>query len=439
MNGFLFDFTQQEMYNYVKVRKQNTQKEIQMLTNKQMENFAELAVKVGANMQKGQEVVIRCDVNCQDFAHLIAEKAYKFGAKRVLMQWRDEQLDRLAMLNETEETLCDIPHYFVDQMDYFIDHKCCLISISAGNPSIYSGCDAKKLAAYQVAFSKARHKFLSATMSNYLRWTIVSVPTPAWASQVFPNDTTEVAVDKMWNAIGHIMRLDCDDPVAAWRTHINTLHNRAAFLNKHNFEYIHLKNHSGTDLKVGLATDHQWIAAEEEGQDGISFTANMPTEEIFTAPHNKKINGTVVNALPLVKNGTVIDKFSITFKDGKVVNYSAEVGYDALKGLFQTDEGVLSLGEIALIGKKSPIAESGILFYNTLFDENASCHLAFGASYPTTVKDGNSMTDKQLAEHGMNSSLEHVDFMVGTKDIDIDGIAYDGTVTPLFRDGEWVI
>ena len=290
-----------------------------------------------------------------------------------------------------------------------------------------------------MTFSKARHKFLSATMSNYLRWTIVSVPTDAWANKVFPNDPTDVAVEKMWQAIGHIMRLDCDDPVAAWRKHIDTLHRRADFLNSHNFEYIHLKNGSGTDLKVGLATDHQWIAAEEEGQDGVPFTANMPTEEIFTAPHNKKIDGTVVNALPLVNNGNVIDKFSITFKNGKVVDYSAEVGHDALKGILTTDEGVLSLGEIALIGKKSPIAESGILFYNTLFDENASCHLAFGASYPTTVKGGNDMTDEQLAQHGMNQSLQHVDFMIGTKDIDIDGIAYDGTVTPLFRDGEWVI
>lgn len=410
-----------------------------MLTNKQMENFAELAIRVGANMQPNQEVVIRCDVKCQDFAHLIAKKAYEFGAKRVLMQWSDEELGRLNMLHASKETLCQIPHYLVDQMDYFIENKCCLVSISAGNPNIYKGCDPEKLAAYQVAFQKARHKFRNATMSNYLRWTIVSIPTADWAKQVFPELPTDEAIDKMWNAIGHIMRLDSENPTEAWRKHIDTLHRRAAFLNSHNFEYIHMKNAAGTDLKVGLATDHQWIAAEEEGQDGVPFTANMPTEEIFTAPHNKKINGTVVNALPLVNNGNVIDNFAITFKDGKVVDYRAEVGFDALKGLLSSDEGVLSLGEIALIGKNSPIAESGILFFNTLFDENASCHLAFGASYPTTVKDGNAMNADQLAEHGMNQSLQHVDFMVGTKDIDIDGIAYDGTVTPLFRNGEWVI
>lgn len=410
-----------------------------MLTQKQMENFALLAVKVGANMQPGQMVVVRSDVKCQDFAHLIAQKAYEEGAKKVIIQWGDEELSRLDMLHQDQETLCDIPKYVVDQMDYFIENKCCLISISAGNPNIFKGCNHKKLAAYQLAFSKARNKFRNATMSNYLRWTIVSVPTPAWAKQVFPNDTEEVAMDKMWNAIGHIMRLDAPNPTEAWRRHIDTLHRRANFLNSHNFEYIHMKNAAGTDIRIGLAKDHKWLAAEEEGQDGVPFTANMPTEEIFTAPHNQKIDGTVVNALPLVNNGNIIDKFQITFKQGKVVDFHAEVGMETLTSLLSSDEGVKSLGEIALIGKNSPIAESGILFFNTLFDENASCHLAFGASYPTTVKDGNSMTQQQLEEHGMNQSLQHVDFMVGTKDIDIDGIAYDGTVTPLFRDGEWVI
>lgn len=410
-----------------------------MLTNEQMERYAELAVTVGANMQKGQEVVIRCDVNCQDFAHLIAQKAYELGAKKVHMEWRDEKLDRINMLNADKDALCDIPSYQTELWNYFIERKCCLISVSADDPNKYKGCDAEKLAAYQVAFQTARQAFRNATMSNYLRWTIVSVPTAEWAKQVFPNMPTDKAVDKMWNAIGHIMRLDQPNPTAAWRKHIDTLVKRAEFMTKHNFEYLHLTNKRGTDLTVGLATDHVWIAAEEAGQDGVPFTANMPTEEVFTAPHNRKINGTVVNALPLVNNGNVIDDFCITFKDGKVVDYSAKVGYEALKGLLESDEDVLSLGEIALIGKNSPIAESGILFYNTLFDENASCHLAFGASYPTTVRGGNDMTAEQLAEHGMNQSIQHVDFMIGTKDIDIDGIGYDGKVTAVFRDGDWII
>ncbi len=410
-----------------------------MLSQKQLENFAELAVRVGANMQQGQEVVIRCDVQCADFAHLIAQKAYEFGAKRVHMQWRDEVLGRIEMLNASEETLSQVPEYLLAQSDYYIKHNVCLISISAGDPNILKGCDPNKIKTSNLANMQANKEFRNATMSNLLRWTIVSIPTRAWAQQVFAGEDPDVAVDKMWNAIGRIMRLDADNPTEAWRKHIDTLHRRARFLNEHNFEYIHLTNAHGTDLRVGLATDHQWIAAEEMGQDGIPFTANMPTEEIFTAPHNRKIDGKVVNALPLVNSGNVIDGFEIVFREGRVVDYQAKVGYDALKNILTTDDGVLSLGEIALIGKHSPIAESGILFYNTLFDENASCHLAFGASYPTTVKGGNEMTDEQLAAHGMNQSLQHVDFMVGTKDIDIDGIAYDGSVTPLFRDGEWVI
>ena len=309
----------------------------------------------------------------------------------------------------------------------------------AEDPNVLKGCDPDKVAAAELARLKADKDRRKATMSNYLRWTIVSIPTRAWASQVFPDVDPDEAVDKMWNAIGHIMRLDTPNPTEAWRKHISTLHRRADFLNKHNFEYVHMTNKCGTDLTVGLATEHVWIAAEEEGQDGVPFTANMPTEEIFTAPHNRKINGTVVNALPLVNNGNVIDNFAITFKDGKVVDYKAEIGYEALKGILSADEGVLSLGEIALIGKNSPIAESGTLFFNTLFDENASCHLALGASYPTTVKDGNALTPKQLKERGMNSSLQHVDFMVGTKDMDIDGIDHDGNIVPLFRNGEWVI
>ena len=410
-----------------------------MLTQQQLENFAELAVRVGANMQRGQEVVIRCDVQCADFAHVIAQTAYKFGAKRVLMQWRDEVLGRIDMLGASKEALTEVPDYLIAQNNYYIQHKVCLISISAGDPNIMKGCDPDKMKASSLANMHANKEFRNATMSNLLRWTIVSIPTKAWAKQVFPQLDAEQAVDKMWEAIAHIMRLDTPNPTEAWRKHIDTLHRRARFLNEHNFEYIRLRNSRGTDLRVGLATDHVWLAAEEIGQDGIPFTANMPTEEIFTAPHNRKIDGKVVNALPLVNNGNVIDDFEITFKDGRVTDYKAKVGYDALRNILTTDEGVLSLGEIALIGKHSPIAESGILFYNTLFDENASCHLAFGASYPTTVKGGNEMTAQQLAAHGMNQSLQHVDFMVGTKDIDIDGITFDGKVVALFKDGEWVI
>ncbi len=410
-----------------------------MLSERQLQNFAELAVKIGVNMQKDQEVVIRADVKVKDFAHLIAQKAYENGAKYVHLQWRDEEMSRLHMQNANEQTLCDVPQFTVDELHYYVDRKCCLISISAGNPDIYLGLDADKIAKVNAENRKKTKFFSEATMSNYLRWTIVSVPTPEWAKKVFPDVSTEEAIDKMWNTMGKIMRLDSENPTLAWREHINKLQSRAKYLNQCNFEYLHFTNNSGTNLKIGLALDHEWLAAEEKAQDGVSFTANMPTEEIFTAPHNKKIDGTVVNALPLVYNGNVIDDFCITFANGKVTNYTAKKGYDILKGLLQADEGALSLGEVALIGKGSPIAQSGVLFFNTLFDENASCHLAFGASYPTTIKNGNDLTDLQCLEKGANDSTVHVDFMVGTKDLCVDGIDFDGKITPLMRDGEWVI
>ncbi|MCM1043069.1 MAG: aminopeptidase [Corallococcus sp.] len=410
-----------------------------MITLEKQKQFAELAVRVGANMQKGQEVVIRCDVKCADFAHLIEQKAYEFGAKKVHFEYLDEDGSRLDMLYASTEAMCNVPEYKTAFYDYCIKNKCCMISISARDPNIYAGIDSDKLSAVDKANNLARSEFRKATMSNYLRWTIVSIPTESWAKVVFPDLEPAAAVDKMWDAMAKIMRLDASDPTAAWKQHIAKLHSRAKFLNDRNFEYLHYTSSNGTDLTVGLAKDHVWLAAEEEGQDGVPFTANMPTEEIFTAPHKDKVFGVVKNALPLVNNGNVIDGFSITFKDGKVTDFTAEKGYDALKGLLSTDEGVLHLGEAALIGKNSPIAQSGILFYNTLFDENASCHLAFGKAYPTTVKNGNAMSAKQLAEHGVNDSLQHVDFMIGSKDIRIEGIGYDGTKTLLFDDGEWVI
>ena len=410
-----------------------------MLSQEKLAKFAELAVKIGVNMQKGQEVVVRADVKCADFAHIIAKKAYEYGAKRVHLQWRDEVMSRMDMDYAQTSALCDVPSFAKEFNEYCIARRVCLISVASSDPNALAGCDPKKVAEVNVALRKANQKFSQATMSDFLRWTVVSVPTEAWAKTVFPNDEPSVAVDKLWEAIAKTMRLDEDDPTAAWRRHIDKLNSRARFLNQQNFEYLHYVSANGTDLKVGLAHDHVWCAAEEAAQDGVTFTANMPTEEVFTAPHRNKVDGVVKNALPLVYQGQVIDGFTLKFKEGKVVDFAAEKGYDALKGLLDTDEGARHIGEAALIGKHSPIAESGILFFNTLFDENASCHLALGAAYPTTVKNGNDLSADELLAKGANDSVEHVDFMIGTKDMHIDGIKYDGTVVNIFTDGEWTV
>ena len=224
-----------------------------------------------------------------------------------------------------------------------------------------------------------------------------------------------------------------------WRKHIATLNRRAEFLNENDFDYLHYTSANGTDLKVGLAENHRWLAAEEVGQDGVKFIANMPTEEVFTAPHRLRVDGVVKNALPLVENGNVIDGFSLTFKEGKVADFSAEKGYETLKGILETDEGATHIGEVALIGKNSPIAQSKTLFYNTLFDENASCHLALGKAYPTTIFGGDKMSEEELKAHGANDSLTHVDFMIGTDDLSVTGVKKNGEKVELFKDGEWTI
>jgi len=408
-----------------------------MLTNKQLADYAELCIKIGVNLQKGQTLVIRTPIETAPFARLIAEAAYKHGAKAVKMDYRDEKFSRMRYDNENIETLQHISKWQIDRRDEMVDERMCIISIAAEDPSIFAGVDPEKLKLANIAERKAFKRYRDASMSNLIRWLVVSVPTESWAQKIFPKKAN--AVDKLWDAIAHTMRLNEKDPLKAWEQHITTLNRRAKILNDNDFEYIHLTSQNGTDLKVGLAEGHIWCAAQEMAQDGIPFTANLPTEEIFTAPHKYKVNGVVKNALPLVDNGNIIDEFSITFKDGYVVDYSAKKGYDALKNIVETDDGSHRIGEIALLGKNSPIRKTGLLFYNTLFDENASCHLALGKAYPTTVKNGTNMTAEELDKVGCNESLEHCDFMIGAEDLNVVGIHKDGSKVQLFVDGEWVI
>lgn len=411
-----------------------------MITQKQLENYAELAVKVGVNLQKGQELVVSIPVECAEFARMVTKSAYEAGAKRVWIKWADDAITRMNMQYQELSELQDIKPFVVEQAHYEVDNRVAFLFVSAADPELYAGLDANKVKAAQMARIKALKFSGDSRSSNLCRWTIVSLPTVKWAKKIFPDaKDAEDAVDKLWNGIIKAMRLNEEDPVKAWEEHIARLSRRADFLNEHHFDHIHMVNGRGTDLRVGLIPTHIWIAAGEKAQDGIDFTANMPTEEVFTAPDKYNVNGTLVNALPLCHNGNIIDKFSITFKDGRIADYSAEVGYDTLKECIETDEGSHHIGEIALIGKRSPIAEQGILFYNTLFDENASCHLAIGAAYPTNSTDSADMTSEKRERLHLNESLIHVDFMIGTPDMEIYGVQKDGTEVQLFHDGDWII
>lgn len=408
-----------------------------MLTGKKLYDFAELVLGVGVNLQKGQGLEIVCPVEKSEVAVAFSEKAYEMGARIVNVRWSCEKTDRVNYLYAEEEALTDIPKWFVDSKNYLVKKGFCYVAIDAEDPSAFKDVPSEKLAAVSKKKSKLLKAFSDEVMSNGIRWCVVSVPTESWAKKIFP--VAADPVEELSFAIEKTMRLDKKNPLEAWQKHIDTLNRRAEFMNAKNFEYLHYTSANGTDLMLGLAENHVWVSAQERAKDGVPFVANMPTEEIFTAPHKDKINGVVKSALPLSYNGQIIENFSFTFKKGKVIDFSAEKGYDVLKKLLETDAGTLSLGEAALIGKNSPIAKSGILFLNTLFDENASCHLALGKGYPTTVKGGAEMTVKELKKLGVNDSVEHVDFMIGSPDLSVTGIGYDKSETPLFVDGEWVI
>ncbi len=408
-----------------------------MFSGEVLTNYARLVVKIGVNLQKGQGLEIICPVEKYEIAEALTKAGYEAGAKIVQVRWSAQNIDKLNYENAELDVLTNIPKWYVDSKNYLVENNFCYIAVSAEDPTVFKDIPADKIAKIYQARSKALKKYSDAVMNNSIRWCVVSVPTYSWAKQVFPD-----AVDpekELADAIIKTMRLDCADPLSAWQKHIEKLNSRAEFLNYSNFEYIHFSNSLGTDLKVGLANEHVWISAREKAKDGVHFVANIPTEEIFTAPHSSKVDGIVKSALPLCENGQVIDNFSLTFKKGEIVDFSAEKGYDTLKNLINTDAGTKRLGEIALIGKNSPIAKSGVLFFNTLFDENASCHLALGKGYPTTVKDGDKLTKQELDKLGVNDSVEHIDFMIGTPDLVVTGIKKDGTKVPLFIDGEWVV
>ncbi len=402
-----------------------------------LKKFADLVLSIGVNLQKGQGLELACPVEKREVAEAFTEVAYSLGSKIVRIRWEDEIIDKINYSFADEQTLCEIPKWFVDSKNYLMEKNFCYVAIAADDPSIFKDIPSDKIAAVAKARSQALKKFSDCVMANGIRWCVVSIPTPAWAKQVFPN--AENAEELLAKAIIKTMRLDKENPTLEWKKHIETLDKRAEFLNSHSFSSLKFKSENGTDLTVGLADKHLWLSAKEKAKDGISFVANMPTEEIFTAPHKDRVDGVLYSSMPLCENGQIIDNFKITFKKGKIVDFAAEKGYATLKNLIETDQGTKRLGEVALIGKNSPIAESKILFFNTLFDENASCHLAIGKAYPTTIKNGENLSKKELKALGANDSIEHVDFMIGTNDLSVIGVKQNGEEIQLFNNGEWVI
>ncbi|MCA0970847.1 aminopeptidase [Halobacillus litoralis] len=406
-----------------------------------LEKYAELALKVGVNLQEDQKLVLNAPIEGAPFVRILAEKAYTMGAKDVHILWADDALTRMKYEHADQDTLSVVPEWQQKQFTEFAEDGAAVLSIMSSNPDLLKGIDAGKVAGANKARAEAMMSFRKYMMSDRIPWSIISIPTPAWAQKIFPEDSEEEAVEKLWEQIFSIVRVDRENPVKAWDEHNETLTMARTYLNEKQYSKLIYKA-PGTDLIVELPENHIWKGGRRpiaSGNEDIPFNPNMPTEEVFTAPHKYGVNGRVSSTKPLVYNGNMIDRFSLTFKDGQVVDFAAEEGEETLKHLLETDEGSKRLGELALVPHESPISQSGLIFYNTLFDENASCHLALGKAYPNNVSGGSDMDEKELDRHGVNDSLSHVDFMMGSAELDIDGVLEDGMVEPVMREGSWAI
>lgn len=410
-----------------------------MVSEKALRKYAQLAVRTGANVQKGQMLVITADVGSADFVRLCVEEAYRAGAGEVQVNWGDETVAKLKFGNESTETLCDIAPWRVEQKRDCIDKKCCFLYIESATPGLLADIDGAKLQAARTAREIAFEPFEFYTMANHGQWSIVAVPSAGWAKKVFPELDDEKALDALWQAVLTSVRItDDNDPVEEWRSHNADLLRYCRKMNDFRFRSLHFQNEKGTDLTVELIPNHVWEGGCSTAKNGAVFNPNMPTEEVFTMPYRFGVNGRVYAAKPLSYQGKMIDGFWIDFKDGKAVNFAAEKGEETLKNLIEFDEGSCYLGEVALIPYNSPISNSGILFFNTLFDENASCHLALGASYPENVRGGGDMKREELNKLGSNYSKLHCDFMFGSADMRIDGMTARGEAVPVFRSGSFV-
>ena len=405
--------------------------------SKMLDKYAKLAVKKGVNLQKNQVLLVNSPVECADFARAITKSAYEEGAKEVIVHYSDQNIQRLKLEHASIETLNNTPNWISESYNTYVREGCCVISISASDPDAYKNIPTEKISAFQKSRKLALKEYYDNAMSNKIRWSVVSVPTEAWALKVFKDSNPKEAVEKLWNVIFDVVRLNNDDPIKAWDEHNKNLDKKLEFLNKHKLKKLHYKNSHGTDLIIELPEDHIWLGGAEKCNSGIYFNANLPTEEVFTLPKKDGVNGTVTSSKPLSYGGNLINNFSLTFKDGKVIDYKAEEGYDALKELLDSDEGSKYLGEVALVPYDSPISNSNIIFYNTLFDENAACHLAFGKAYPTCIVNGDTLTSEELKAKGANNSIVHEDFMIGTKDLDITGYTSDNTEVKIFSNGNW--
>ncbi len=408
------------------------------MNQKIYENYAKLAVKIGINLQEGQDVVITASTRLNEIVKEIVKECYKNKARSVRVEWFNEEIDKLQWMNEDVEVLSKVLAWQEEKAKYNAENLPCKILVDDSDPEAYAGVDLGKMAEVRKARFKVLKKYRDMS-DNKDQWLIVAVPSPSWAKKVFPELETEEAIAKLWEAIIKTMRLDAEDPVQAWEDHITNLSDKSNKMNAMNLDYLTYKSANGTDLTVKLQPDHFWISARETNLRGIDFTANMPTEEVFSMPKRDGVNGVVVSTKPLSLNGQLVENFKVTFKEGKAVEVTAEKGLDVLETMLDMDESSRYLGEVALVPYDSPINETGLLFSNTLFDENACCHFAFGFAFKNNIKGYENMSEEDFEKAGFNDSVNHVDFMIGSDDLEIKGYDFDGKEYQIFQNGVWAI
>lgn len=402
------------------------------------EKYAELALKTGVNLKENQLLMINSSIEGVEFTRLLVKKAYEMGAKDVVINWQDDDITLLRYQHASEEALTTIPDWMVDKYVYYAENDVALLSVRSTNPDLLKDVDPGRVAKATKASAEALKEFRKYTMNDKIAWSIISIPTNDWAMKIFPGNDAETAKELLWEQIFKIVRIDQEDPIQAWDAHNATLKAAHKILNDKQYQSLKFTA-PGTDITFGLPEGHIWKGGGANTEAGRHFNPNMPTEEVFTMPDKYNVNGVVKSTKPLIYGGNMIDNFSLTFKDGRVMDFKAEQGYETLKHLLDTDEGAKRLGEIALVPHRSPISQSGLIFYNTLYDENASCHIALGKAYPTNIENGAQMSDEELDQHGVNDSLTHVDFMIGSAELDIDGVRADGETEAIFRKGEWAL
>lgn len=402
-----------------------------------LKKYADLIVENGVNVQKSHTVVLQISVNQAQLARLIVAAAYKKGAEQVIVNWNDDIISREITQHTPKEVLETVPSYVIEEAQDWLAKGASRISVVSADPAALSGVDPEQVEARQSYVAKAMADLRKASQANKISWTVVAAAEGPWAAKVFPElATEEEQVAALWDQIFKTTRVYADDPMAAWAEHKAILDEKADMLNAEQFDALHYTA-PGTDLTIGLPKNHIWESAGSKNARGEEFVANMPTEEVFTAPDCRRADGYVSSTKPLSYGGNIIEGMKWTFKDGEVVDVTAEKGEEVIKLLVASDEGSKRLGEVALVRDPSPISQSGIVFFNTLFDENASNHLAIGSAYTHNVQGGTEMTDEELAANGINRSHKHVDFMIGSDKMDVDGIRQDGTVVPIFRNGDW--